>query len=133
MPILHLPGEMIPGTIRSDQPRSPVLQKLPRLHHVERRNAFGDADDQIDFSVGGFHDRVGGKRRRNKDHSGIGAGLVDRLANCIEDRPTLVSGAAFAWRYTTDDLCAVGGAGLRVERAFAASEALDYDFCIFIN
>ena len=37
-------------------------------HHVERRDAFGDADDERHARVGRFHDRVGRERRRHEDH-----------------------------------------------------------------
>ena len=83
-------------TVRPDQPRAPVLQELPGAHHVERRNAFGDADDQFDLGVGGLHDGVGRERRRHEDHRGIRAGLVDRFLHGVEDRPALVRGAALA-------------------------------------
>ena len=62
--------------VRPDQPRVLALQELPRPHHVERRNAFGDADDQRHAGVGGFHDRVGRERRRHEDHGRIRAGLL---------------------------------------------------------
>ena len=45
---LAFAGRNDAGAIRADQARAAVLQKLPGLHHVERRNAFGDADDEID-------------------------------------------------------------------------------------
>ena len=133
MPILHLPGEMIPGTIRPDQPRLSILQEFPGLHHVERRNAFGDADDQVDLRVGRFHDRVGRERRRHKNHRGIGAGLVGRFAHRIENRPALVRRPALAGRHAADDLRAVSRAGLRVKCAFAAGEALHHDPRILIH
>src|SRR5204863_8409374 len=66
-------------TVRPDQARSPVLQELPSLHHVERWNAFSDAYDQIDFRVGRFHNGVRSERRRRKDHRCIGARLIGRL------------------------------------------------------
>ncbi len=46
------------------------------LHHVEHRNALGDADDQRDLRRrSASHDGVGGARRRHIDHRGVGAGL----------------------------------------------------------
>ena len=133
MPILHLPGEMMPGTIGPDQPRLLGLQELPDLDHVHRRNAFGDADDQRNVGVGGFHDGVGRDRRRNKDHGGVGAGLFDRFAHGVEDGPAFVRGAAFAGRDAADDLRAVRGGVLGVECAFAAGEALHQQVVLFIN
>ena len=133
MPILHLPGEMIPGQFGPIRRESPVLQKFPGLHHVERRNALGDADDQIDFRVGRFHDGVGRERRRHENHRGVGAGLVGRFLHGVEDRPALVRGAALARRDAADNLRAVSGAGFRMKRAFAAGQALHDDSRIFID
>ena len=106
--------------VRSDQARAPVLQELPGAHHVERRNAFGDADDQFDLRVGGFHDGVGRVRRRNENHRRIGAGLVRRFLHGVEDGPAFVRGAALAGSDAADNLRAVGRASFGVESAFAA-------------
>ena len=107
MPILHLPGEMMPGQFGPISRDFFGLQIFPRLHHVERRNAFGDADDQRNPRVGGFHDGVGRERRRHEDHGGIRAGLVDRFRHGVEDRPAFVRGAALARRHAADNLGAV--------------------------
>src|SRR6266567_637782 len=55
-------------TVRPDQPRAAVLQELPRFHHIEGRNAFRDAHNQVDLRVGRFHDGIGRKRRWNEDY-----------------------------------------------------------------
>ncbi len=111
-------------TVRADQARAAVLQKLPCANHIERRDAFGDADDQFDFRIGRFHDRVGRKRGRHKNHRGIGAGFVRCLLHSIENGPAFVRGAAFARRNAADNLRAISGAGLGMERAFAPSQTL---------
>ena len=49
MPILHLPGEMMPGQFGPISRGRPRLQELPAAHHVKGRDAFGDADDQRDL------------------------------------------------------------------------------------
>ena len=71
------------GAVRPDQARFAVLQRALHFHHVEHRDAFCDADDQLHFSVNGFHDRIRCKRRRHIDHGGIGLGhglgFVDRV------------------------------------------------------
>ena len=118
MPILHLPGEMIPGQFGPISRELPVLQKFPRLHHVERRDALGDADDQVDFRIGRFHNRVRRERRRHEDNRGVGAGLVGGLAHSIENRPALMRRPTLARRHAANDLRAVSGAGLRMKRAF---------------
>ena len=45
MPILHSPGVMMPGQFGPISRASGVLEHGLHLHHVEHRNAFGDADD----------------------------------------------------------------------------------------
>ena len=108
-------------TVRPDQPRAPVLQKLPRLHHVERRDALRDANDQVEFGVGRFHDRVRGKRRRHKNHGRVSARLVRSFAHRVENGPAFVRSSALARRDSTHNLRAVSRAGLGMKRAFAAS------------
>ena len=61
-------------TVGADEARLLAFQIAPRGHHVPRGNALGDADDERDAGVGGFHDGVGGKRRRHKDDGRVGAG-----------------------------------------------------------
>src|SRR5277367_4694209 len=90
--------------VRPDEPRAPILQILPRANHIKRRNALSDADDQLHLSVGGFHNRIGGKWRRHENHRCIRAGLVDRFLHRVEDRPAFVSGAALAGSDPADDL-----------------------------
>ena len=81
MPILHLPGEMMPGQFGPISREFVGLAGTPRSCTMSMRgNAFGDADDQRHAGVGGFHDGVGGERRRHEDHGGIGAGLFHGLA-----------------------------------------------------
>ena len=54
MPILHSPGVITPGQL------GPISRDLlPRqgafhFHHVQHRNAFGDADDERNFRIDGF-------------------------------------------------------------------------------
>ncbi len=126
MPILHLPGEMMPGQLG---PIRRVLACLAgtaqALHHVDGRNAFGDADDQRDAGVGGFHDGVGGERRRHEDDGGVRAGCLDGFGDGIEHRAGRDACAAFAGRDAADDFGAVGDGLLGVERAFLAGESLD--------
>jgi hypothetical protein len=112
------------GAIWADQPRAAILQKLPGFDHVERGNAFGDADDEIELGVCGFHDGVGGERRRDEDHGGVGAGFFHGFLHRVENVPSFVRGAAFAGSDSTDHLRSVSGAGFGVEGAFAPGEAL---------
>ena len=126
MPALALPGEMRPGQFGPiSRVAGRVLQERHRAHHVERRDAFGDADDEREAGVGGFHDRVGGKRRRHEDHRRVGAGLLHGVLHGVENRPAFVRRAALARRHAADDGRAVGGRLLGVEGPLAAGEALD--------
>ncbi len=81
MPILHLPGEIIPGQFGPIKRERRFCKKFPGAHHVERRDTFRDADNQFDFGIRCFHDRVGRERRGHKNHGSIGA----RLVGCFLD------------------------------------------------
>src|SRR5579863_1646287 len=119
-------------TVRPNQPRAPVLQIFPRTYHIKRRNALGDADDQFHVSVGGFHNGIGCKWRGDENYRRIGAGLVDRFLDGVEDRPAFVSGAALAGSDSANDLGSVLRAGFGVERAFSSSQPLYDDSRRFI-
>jgi len=68
------------GTIRSDEPRLALPEKCVfDSDHVLLGNAFGDADNQWNFSIQSLENSSGGSRRRNVDHSGVGFGLGDSL------------------------------------------------------
>ena len=104
MPALPLPGEMMPGQFGPiSRVRGTLLEKRHHAQHVHDRNAFGDADDERDAGVGGFHDRVGRKRRRHEDHRRVGAGFLHRVGHGVEDRPAFVRRAALARRDAADD------------------------------
>jgi hypothetical protein len=50
--------------VRSDQPAVVVVAPAAlTLHHVEHRDALGDADDQLHAGVGRLQDRIGRERR----------------------------------------------------------------------
>src|SRR5262249_4309649 len=59
------------------------------------------------------------------NHGRVRAGLLHGVAHGVKHRPTLVRRATLARRHTADDVGAVGLRLLRVERAFAAGEALN--------
>ncbi len=124
MPILQRPGEMMPGTVRSDQARVPRLQELPNLHHVHRGNALGDADDERHAGIGGFHDGVGCARRRNKDYRCVGAGFLHRVAYRVEDGPAFMRGAALAGSDAADHRGSIRSGILGVEGPFAPRQSL---------
>ena len=113
-------------TVRPDQPRPAVLQEVPRAHHIERRNALGDAHDEFDFGVRRLHDRVRRVWWRHKNDCGVRARLVRCFLHRIEDRPALVGGAALAWSNATHNLRAISSASFRVKRTLASGQPLHH-------
>src|SRR5262249_48753451 len=89
------------------------------------RDALGDRDDQSDAGVGRLEDRVGGEARRDEDHRGVGAGLVDRLGDRVEDGDPVDVLAALAGRHAGDDLRAVALVVGRVDGALATGDVGD--------
>src|SRR5271166_1354006 len=119
--------------VRPDQPRILRLQVLPRLHHVERRNALRDAHDQRNTRVGRFHDGVRRTRRRHENHRRIGAGLRHRFSHCVEDGPAFMSGATLARSHATHHLRSVRLRSFGVEGSFPARQSLHNQSRRFIN
>jgi hypothetical protein len=108
MPILHSPGVITPGQFGpTRRPSGWPFSNVLDAHHVQHRDALGDADDDLDAGVGRFQDRVGGERRRHVDHRRIGAGGGDGLGDGVEHRQAEVGGAALARGDAADDLGAV--------------------------
>src|SRR5262249_60929945 len=73
-------------TVRPDQPRLSARQRALDLHHVEHRNALGDADDKGDFGLDRFANRIRSASRRHVDHARVAIGLLLRLRYAVEDR-----------------------------------------------
>lgn len=119
--------------IGADQANAARLNIMKGFDHIQRRNAFGDADDQGDARVGGFHNRVGGERRRNVNDGHIRAGFFDGVGDRIEDRKAFVRRAAFAGRDAADNVRAVIAHLQGVESSFLAGESLDNQTSVFIN
>src|SRR5208282_4976920 len=120
-------------TIRTDQARAPVLQKLPGAHHVKRWDALGNADNEFDFGVGRFHNRVRRVRWWHENHRSIRAGFFRSFLNGIKDRPALVCRSTLAGSYAADNLRAVSRARLRMESTFAPGQSLHDQSRSFIN
>src|SRR5208283_536996 len=119
--------------VRPDQSRVLGLQVLPCFHHVERWNAFSNADDQRNARVGGFHDRIRRARRRHEDHRRIRARLGHCFAHRIKDGPALMGRSALARSYAAHDLRSVGLRCFGVKRSFTARQSLHNQSRRFIN
>jgi len=76
---------------------------------------------------------IGGKWRRNKDHGGVGAGLLNGVGHRVEDGPAFVRGSTFAGSYTTNNLSAVFGSALGVEGSFLARYSLHNEPRVLID
>ena len=124
MPILHFPGEMIPGQFGPISRVFEILQRCRHADHVERRNAFRDADDERQLGVDRFENRVRRKRRRHENHRRIRARFAHRVRDRIEYRHAEMLRAALARRHAADHFGAVLDHLLRVKAAFAPGKAL---------
>src|SRR6267142_2368201 len=102
-------------------------------HHVQRRDAFGDANDERNFRIRSFENGIGGIRRRDEDHGSIRSRGFRGVGDSIENGPLEMLGAAFAGGDAADDIRSVLDHLLRVEGAFAAGEALDEQARFFVN
>ncbi len=61
------PGRDDARAVGADQPRFVAIDYGGDAHHVDDRNALGDADDERNLGVGGFEDGVCSVRRRNEN------------------------------------------------------------------
>ena len=121
------------GTVRPDQARIRARQRRAHLEHVQHRNAFGDADDQLDAGIGRFQNRIGRERRRHVDHRRIRAGLAHRRRDGIEHRQTQMHLSTLARRHAADQLGTVGNCLLGMEGALLAGEALADHPGVFVD
>ena len=127
MPILHLPGVMMPGQFG---PISRVVgqRRGSVITFTMSRTGMPSVMQTTsgDPRVGRFHDRVGGERRRHEDHARVGAGLRDRVGDGVEHGEALVRRARPCPGVTPPTMCrAVSRAAAGVERAFVAGQALN--------
>ena len=74
------------GAVGADQACDGACERALDPHHVEHRNALGDADHQRDLGGDGLEDRVRREGRRHVDHRGVGAGRIARLRHGVEHR-----------------------------------------------
>ena len=132
MPILHSPGVITPGQFGPISVELRIsAERALRLHHVQRRDALGDADDDGDAGLRRLEDRVRGAGRRHVDDRRVGARLLDGLGDGVEHREAFVHDAALAGRDAADDVGAVLAHLLGVEGPGRAGDALDDQLRVF--
>ena len=119
--------------VGADQAGLLALHVLFDFDHVQDRDAFGDAADQLDPGVDGFHDGVGGKGGRDVDDGCRGAGLFYGFFDGVKDREAVDGAAAFAGGDTADHPGAVLPGALGVEQAGGAGDALGDDCGVFVD
>ena len=124
MPILQLPGEIMPGQF------GPISREffVFRNSQAFTISSAGMPSVMQTISgmsgVGSFHDRVRSARRRNEDHRRVRAGLGHRFADGIEDGPAFMRSSTLAGSYAAHDLRSVRRSVLGVERSFTACQSL---------
>src|ERR1700674_3307583 len=122
-----------PRAVGADEPRLRAYERALDLHHVEHRDALGDADDQRHLGGDGLENGVGGPRRRHVDCGGISVGPGACLGDGVEHRQPEMRRAAFTRRDTAHHLGAVLDRLLGMERAVLAGEALADDAGILVD
>src|SRR5713101_3874384 len=74
------------GAVRPDEQRSLALHAVLGADHVAHRDAFGDADHQVQVRVHRLVDRRGGERGWNVDHGDCRARGLSRIFHRAIDR-----------------------------------------------
>src|ERR1700693_1201249 len=118
---------------RTDEPRLGARERALDFHHVEHRDALGDAHDQRHLGGDRLENSVGGAGRRHGDRTRVGGGLGPRLGGGVEHRQAKLRRAAFARRHTPHHPGAVLDRLLGMERAVLAGEALADDAGILVD
>ena len=121
------------GTVWTDQSRSFAVKVFPHLHHIQRRNAFGDTNYNRDTSVSSFHDCIRGESRRDVNHRRVCAGLLYRIRNGVEYRNVFMCRPAFAGCNTTYDIRSILNHLFCMKRTFFAGEPLHYQTGRLVN
>ena len=93
----------------------------------------GDADHRADAGVDCLVDRVGCEARRHEDQRRVGAGLLHRVGDRVEDGNTFDILARLAGRDTRDYLGSVVPVAQSVEASFATREALHHETRVVVD
>ena len=121
------------GTIRTNKPGASIAQIIEGADHIEGGDAFGNANNDRQACIRGFHDRVRRESWWNINHTGIGAGFFDGFGQRVEDRHTFVLGASFTGRYPGNDVRAVSNHLSGVKGALFAGDPLNDDASVLID
>ncbi len=130
---LALAGSDHARAVRADQGNAQLVADDFGIQHVQGRNAFGDADDQLDAAECSFQDRVLAERSRNVDDRSVSAGGFDGFFHSVEHWQAQVGSTTFARSHAANHLGAVGDGLFGVESTLRAGEALADDFGVFID
>src|SRR5210317_660380 len=120
-------------TVWANQAALVFLQRRLDLDHVVDRNPFGNADDQIDTTIGCFEDRISRKRRWHINHADIRACSGNGVANRVVYRHAEMLLTATPGRYAGDDLRAILDALFSVEGPLVTGDALAEDLAVFVD
>ena len=118
--------------VGADKPGGRAFQGAFDAHHVQDRNALGDAHHQFHACVDGFQNAVSSKGRRHIDGGCIGPGRRARLVHGVENRQVQMRLPALAGGHAADHFGAIGDGLLRMKGALAAGEALADNACVFV-
>src|SRR5690606_12258847 len=119
--------------VRTDKARPGAGQRALHLHHIEHRNALGDADGKLDARINRFKDRVSCKGRRHIDGGRRSARLFDGFCHRVENRQVEMLRAALAGAHATNHFRAIGNRLFRMERTLITREALADDLGVLVD
>jgi hypothetical protein len=130
---LRLTGGDDSRTVRTDQPCIRNIEPGFDRQHIQRRNAFGNADDQLDAGIECFKDAVFGDWRRYVNHGRRRTGGIDRISNGIKHRQIQMFCAAFARCYTANQFGAIGNGLFTVQGTLRPGETLADDLGVLVD
>ena len=96
------------------------------------RYSLGNTDNKFNPRSCGFHDGIGGKGRRHKDHTAVSLGVADSLLDCIKNGDAVHFKAPLAGSNPGNDMSSIGNALAGMELPFSASYSLDQKSGVFI-
>ena len=120
-------------TIGTDEDGVFALHAVARADHVAHRDAFGDADDQIEIGVDSLVDGGSGKGRRHVDDGDARASAFPGFLHGAVDRDTLEALTGLIGIHAGHEAVRTVGvvaAHTGVERSGLARDALGHHLCV---